>query len=161
MVNNSDTNAALEYAYEAMTYVTLKHQSALMRDQTAFTFFEGQAGRAAIDIQLGISQMAPVEKVKLGVRIGMNWGPVVEREGVNRAGTGASAASGRPRRLGVDAGDLMTRGNERRKRRQRERRTAHEHEAQAPTIGHAGAYAPCFFALPSLRRMMLRLTAEM
>ena len=46
LVNNSDTNAALEYAYDAMAYTTLKHHSALMRDQTAFTFFEGQAGRA-------------------------------------------------------------------------------------------------------------------
>lgn len=46
LVNNGDTNAALEYARDAMTYVTLKHHAALMRDQTAFTFFEGQAARA-------------------------------------------------------------------------------------------------------------------
>jgi class 3 adenylate cyclase len=40
-----------------------------------------QAGRAAVDIQLGIAGMAPVEKVRLGVRIGLHYGSVVERDG--------------------------------------------------------------------------------
>jgi adenylate cyclase len=41
----------------------------------------GQAARAAIDIQLGMIGMAPVDKVRLGVRVGMHSGPVVERDG--------------------------------------------------------------------------------
>ena len=40
-----------------------------------------QAGKAAVDIQLSIQDMAPVEKVRLGVRIGLHHGPVVERDG--------------------------------------------------------------------------------
>jgi adenylate cyclase len=39
------------------------------------------AGLAARDIQLGVNDMAPVEKVRLGVRIGLLYGPVVERDG--------------------------------------------------------------------------------
>jgi adenylate cyclase len=34
-----------------------------------------------VDIQLGMAGMAPVEKVRLGVRVGLHHGPVVEREG--------------------------------------------------------------------------------
>lgn len=40
-----------------------------------------EAGHAAVDIQLGMHEMAPVDKVRLGVRIGMHHGPVVERDG--------------------------------------------------------------------------------
>jgi adenylate cyclase len=41
----------------------------------------GEACRAAVDIQLGMAEMAPVDKVRLGVRVGMHFGPVVERDG--------------------------------------------------------------------------------
>ena len=40
-----------------------------------------EAGRAAVDIQLAMHEMAPVDKVRLGVRIGMHHGAVVERDG--------------------------------------------------------------------------------
>ena len=40
-----------------------------------------EAGRAAVDIQLSMHEMAPVDKVRLGVRIGMHHGAVVERDG--------------------------------------------------------------------------------
>ena len=40
-----------------------------------------EAGRAAVDIQLAMNEMAPVDKVRLGVRIGMHHGAVVERDG--------------------------------------------------------------------------------
>jgi len=39
------------------------------------------AGKAAVDIQLAVNEMAPIEKVQLGVRIGMHHGCVVERDG--------------------------------------------------------------------------------
>ena len=39
------------------------------------------AGKAARDIQLGVHGMAPIEKVRLGVRIGMHFGPLKERDG--------------------------------------------------------------------------------
>ena len=35
----------------------------------------------SVDIQLGVAGMPPVDKVRLGVRIGLHYGPVVEREG--------------------------------------------------------------------------------
>jgi adenylate cyclase len=40
-----------------------------------------RAGAAARDIQLGILDMAPVDKVRLGARIGLHFGPVDERDG--------------------------------------------------------------------------------
>ena len=40
-----------------------------------------KAGAAARDIQLSVSDMAPVGKVRLGVRIGMHHGALVEKEG--------------------------------------------------------------------------------
>ena len=40
-----------------------------------------EAGHAAVDIQLAMHEMAPVDKVRLGVRIGMHHGAVVERDG--------------------------------------------------------------------------------
>lgn len=39
------------------------------------------AGTAARDIQLSVNEMAPVGKVRLGVRIGMHHGPVIEKAG--------------------------------------------------------------------------------
>jgi adenylate cyclase len=39
------------------------------------------AGAAARDIQLSVNEMAPVGKVRLGVRIGMHHGPVIEKAG--------------------------------------------------------------------------------
>jgi adenylate cyclase len=39
-----------------------------------------EAGRAAVDIQLGMREMAPVDKVRLAVRIGLHHGPVMERD---------------------------------------------------------------------------------
>jgi adenylate cyclase len=51
-------------------------------DEVVAVFPEAsQAGKAAVDIQLSIHDMAPVEKMRLGVRIGMHHGPVVERDG--------------------------------------------------------------------------------
>jgi adenylate cyclase len=41
----------------------------------------GEAAKAAVDIQLGMSEMAPVDKVRLGVRVGLHYGTVVERDG--------------------------------------------------------------------------------
>jgi adenylate cyclase len=38
-------------------------------------------GRAAVDIQLSVNEMPPVDKVRLGVRVGFHAGPVVERDG--------------------------------------------------------------------------------
>jgi adenylate cyclase len=39
------------------------------------------AGDAAIEIQLAVAELAPVGDTQLGIRIGFNYGPVVEREG--------------------------------------------------------------------------------
>lgn len=52
-------------------------------DDEVVTLFAdaSRAGTAARDIQLGISDMAPYEKVRLGARIGLHFGPVEERDG--------------------------------------------------------------------------------
>ncbi|HZM34774.1 MAG TPA: adenylate/guanylate cyclase domain-containing protein [Burkholderiales bacterium] len=39
------------------------------------------AADAAIDMQLAIAQLPPVGKTKLGIRIGFNHGPIIERDG--------------------------------------------------------------------------------
>jgi adenylate cyclase len=39
------------------------------------------AARAAIEMQAGVAQFAPVAAVKIGVRIGFNFGTVMERDG--------------------------------------------------------------------------------
>lgn len=39
------------------------------------------AAQAAIDMQIGVAQLDPVAGIKLGIRIGFKYGPVVERDG--------------------------------------------------------------------------------
>lgn len=39
------------------------------------------AAQAAIDMQIGVAQLNPVAGIKLGIRIGFKYGPVVERDG--------------------------------------------------------------------------------
>jgi adenylate cyclase len=39
------------------------------------------AARAAIEMQAGVAQFAPAAGVRIGVRIGFNFGPVMERDG--------------------------------------------------------------------------------
>jgi adenylate cyclase len=57
------------------------------------------AADAAIEMQLAISELPPVDKTTLGIRVGFNYGPVVERDGdvfgdaVNLASRLASVAT--------------------------------------------------------------------
>jgi adenylate cyclase len=39
------------------------------------------AGDAAIEMQLGIAELSPVGGTQLGIRVGFNYGPIVERDG--------------------------------------------------------------------------------
>jgi class 3 adenylate cyclase len=84
-VGDAAAHAAIDLCVKTFAAITEQHGGRVVKTigDEVMALFAGvpEAGRAAIDIQLGIAQMAPVEKVKLGVRIGMNWGPVVERDG--------------------------------------------------------------------------------
>ena len=46
LIDNSDTNAALEHALDAASYCVLKHQSKLLRDANAAQFWDGEFQRA-------------------------------------------------------------------------------------------------------------------
>ena len=84
-VGDAAAHAAIDLCVKLFANITEEHGGRVIKtigDEVMALFAAApEAGRAAIDIQLGIAQMAPVEKVKLGVRIGMNWGAVVERDG--------------------------------------------------------------------------------
>lgn len=46
LIDNGDTNVALEHALDAASYCTLKHQSKLLRDANAAQFWDGEFQRA-------------------------------------------------------------------------------------------------------------------
>lgn len=84
-VGDKAAHAAIDLCVKLFSAMTTQHGGRVVKtigDEVMAIFPEAsQAARAAVDIQLGVAQMAPVEKVRLGVRIGMHHGPVVERDG--------------------------------------------------------------------------------
>lgn len=85
MVGDQAAHAAIDLCVRLFSALTEQHGGRVIKtigDEVMAIFPEaGQAARAAVDIQLGVNTMAPVGKVRLGVRIGMHHGPVVERDG--------------------------------------------------------------------------------
>ena len=77
--------AAIELCLRLFGALTEQHGGRVVKTigDEIMAVFPGapEASRAAIDIQLGMREMAPVDKVRLGVRIGLHHGPVMEREG--------------------------------------------------------------------------------
>jgi len=85
MVGDKAAHAAIDLCVKLFSALTEQHGGRVIKtigDEVMAIFPEArQAARAAVDIQLGVSEMAPVDKVRLGVRVGMHHGAVVEREG--------------------------------------------------------------------------------
>jgi adenylate cyclase len=84
-VGDAAAHAAIDLCVKLFANITEQHGGRVIKtigDEVMAIFPEAaQAGRAAVDIQLGITGMAPVEKVRLGVRVGLHFGSVVERDG--------------------------------------------------------------------------------
>lgn len=84
-VGDAAAHAAIDLCVKLFAGVTEQHGGRVVKtigDEVMALFAEpSRAAQAAIDIQLAVNDMAPVEKVRLGVRVGLNHGPLVEREG--------------------------------------------------------------------------------
>jgi adenylate cyclase len=84
-VGDAAAHAAIDLCVRLFANITEQHGGRVIKtigDEVMAIFPEApQAGRTAVDIQLGVAGMAPVDKVRLGVRIGLHYGPVVERDG--------------------------------------------------------------------------------
>ena len=76
---------AIALCVKTFSALTVQHGGRVVKtigDEVMAVFPDAsRAGAAARDIQLSVNEMAPVGKVRLGVRIGMHQGPVVERDG--------------------------------------------------------------------------------
>jgi class 3 adenylate cyclase len=85
MVGDKAAHEAIDLCVKLLSALTEQHGGRVVKtigDEVMAIFPRpGEAARAAVDIQLGMSEMAPVDKVRLGVRVGMHFGPVVERDG--------------------------------------------------------------------------------
>jgi adenylate cyclase len=84
-VGDTAAHAAIDLCVKLFAGVTEQHGGRVVKtigDEVMAVFAApARTAQAAIDIQLAVNDMAPVEKVRLGVRIGLNHGPLVEREG--------------------------------------------------------------------------------
>lgn len=84
-VGDAAAHAAIDLCVKLFANITEQHRGRVVKtigDEVMSIFpAPAEAGRAAVDIQLAVAGMAPVEKVRLGVRIGLHHGPVVERDG--------------------------------------------------------------------------------
>jgi len=84
-IGDAAAHEAIELCLKLFSALTEQHGGRVIKtigDEVMAVFPEAsKAGAAARDIQLGINEMAPVGKVRLGVRIGMHQGPVVEKAG--------------------------------------------------------------------------------
>ena len=84
-VGDAAALAAIELCLRLFSALTEQHGGRVVKTigDEIMAIFPGaaEAGRAAVDIQLGMREMAPVDKVRLGVRIGMHQGTVTERDG--------------------------------------------------------------------------------
>jgi adenylate cyclase len=85
VVGDAAAHAAIDLCVKLFANITQEHGGRVIKtigDEVMSIFPDAaSAGRAATDIQLGIASMPPVDKVRLGVRIGLHYGPVVERDG--------------------------------------------------------------------------------
>ena len=85
MVGDKAAHEAIDLCVKLFSALTEQHGGRVVKtigDEVMAIFpHAGEAAKAAVDIQLGMSEMAPVDKIRLGVRVGMHFGPVVERDG--------------------------------------------------------------------------------
>jgi adenylate cyclase len=84
-IGDDAAHQAIDLCLKLFSALTEQHGGRVIKtigDEVMAVFPEAsKAGAAARDIQLGINEMAPVGKVRLGVRIGMHQGPVMEKAG--------------------------------------------------------------------------------
>ncbi len=84
-VGDATAHAAIDLCVKLFSALTTQHGGRVVKtigDEVMSLFPDAaSAGTAARDIQLSIHDMAPVDKVRLGVRIGLHYGPVLERDG--------------------------------------------------------------------------------
>jgi adenylate cyclase len=84
-VGDATAHAAIDLCVKLFSALTVQHGGRVIKtigDEVMAIFpAADRAGNAAVDIQLAVNDMAPVEKVRLGVRIGLHHGAVVERDG--------------------------------------------------------------------------------
>jgi class 3 adenylate cyclase len=83
-VGDAAAHEAIDLCVKVFAAITGQHTGRVIKtigDEVMSVFPDAaSAARAAVDIQLAVNEMAPVGKVKLGVRIGMNQGALVERD---------------------------------------------------------------------------------
>jgi class 3 adenylate cyclase len=84
-VGDTAAHQALDLCVKLLSALTEQHGGRVVKatDDEVLSLFPdaSRAGAAARDIQLGLREMAPVDKVRLSARIGLNFGPLVERDG--------------------------------------------------------------------------------
>jgi adenylate cyclase len=84
-IGDAAAHEAIDLCVRLFSALTVQHGGRVVKtigDEVMAVFPDAShAGSAARDIQLGVNEMAPVGKVRLGVRIGMHQGPVMERDG--------------------------------------------------------------------------------
>jgi len=83
-VGDAAAHAAIDLCVKLFSNLTVQHGGRVIKtigDEVMAVFPDSSSGcQASRDIQLGIHDMAPVDKVRLGVRIGFHYGPLVERD---------------------------------------------------------------------------------
>jgi adenylate cyclase len=84
-VGDDAAHEAIDLCVRLFSALTVQHGGRVVKtigDEVMAIFPDAaKAGSAARDIQLSVNDMAPVGKVRLGVRIGMHHGPLVEKAG--------------------------------------------------------------------------------
>ncbi len=84
-IGDAAAHQAIDLCVKLFSAMTVQHGGRVVKtigDEVMAVFPDAShAGAAARDIQLCVTDMAPVGKVRLGVRIGMHQGPLVERDG--------------------------------------------------------------------------------
>ena len=84
-VGDSAGHEAIDLCMKLCATLTEQHGGRVVKshDDEVMAIFPdaSAAGDAARDIQLAAHDISPVEKVRLGIRIGMHFGPVDERDG--------------------------------------------------------------------------------
>jgi adenylate cyclase len=84
-VGDAQAHAAIELCIKSFSALTVQHGGRVVKtigDEVMALFPDAApAATAARDIQLVVQDMAPVDKVRLGVRIGFHYGALVERDG--------------------------------------------------------------------------------
>jgi len=83
-VGDAQAHSAIELCVKLFSAFTLQHGGRVVKtigDEVMAVFPDSPlAADAARDIQLSVQDMAPVGKVRLGVRIGFHYGVLVERD---------------------------------------------------------------------------------